>query len=44
MFTLIEVVGPGYNIFSLALSVLADVIFIGAMYIGHRRENKKLNH
>jgi len=31
MFTLIELVGPSYNAISIALAVLADIIFIGAL-------------
>lgn len=37
MFTLIEVMGPSYNTISLALSVLSDCIFIGAMYWAHKK-------
>ena len=31
MFTLIELAGPSYNTYSVTLSVISDIIFIGAL-------------
>jgi hypothetical protein len=41
MFTLIELVGPSYNVYSITLSIISDIIFIGALYWGHVRETRR---
>ena len=41
MFTFIDLTDPGMNAIGLTLNIVADCIFFGALYWGHKKEKRK---